>query len=126
MLGFLCWAWSRSMTWNDGGTEWYKGRAYTLGQGSGALYLVVQDLGRNPDHIPQRGVGVPWRRTDEKPWLRPAFEKKSGRGLERYWVAHWVIVLLFLAPWCIFLILRWLRRKRIANRSSKSCGHRSA
>ena len=112
MLCFLSWAWVRSITWNDAAAEWYKGRAYTIGQGSGSLYLVIIELGRNPDHPPAKGRGTS-RSPEELPWVRPAFERKLSPGLQRYRVAHWVLLLLFFLPWSGFLASRWLRSRRL-------------
>lgn len=110
-LCFVGWAWVRSMTWNDAACEWFDGQYYTIGQGSGAFYLVIQPRESVLSHTPNptRGVGTPWRREKGQPWLRPAFETKSSPTLQRYWVAHWVILLLLLCPWAAFLSWRLYR-----------------
>lgn len=106
VIAFLGWAWLRSATWGDAVCEPIRHRTCVLGQGSGAFYLVVYPGSSSAPPRPARGFSS-YRRDPAGIWLRPAIAWNLDMGLQRYWIAHWFLILLFVVPWSGWLIWRW-------------------
>ena len=110
VLGSLGWAWVRSYSywemvmWVSSAT----GERHSVQQTCGQLgYWKEPDMG-----IP---AGFSFDRTPvewEAPWFGHWYGSASGEPDGTHFLAHWVVVLVFLIAWGSFLAWRWWRMKR--------------
>ena len=105
VLGFLGWAWVRSMARYDG-LFWYSvgGTITGASNSGGLLHLVIETPGARLPANP--GINVVSRTLAARDWWPRAFQNTS--------VAHWFLMLLFLVPWISFLAWR-VRKQRKPN-----------
>lgn len=115
VIVFLGWAWMRSISRMEGG-EYFTALTGPgmIAQRSGTVIFAWNDPTAGGD--PVRFLSVEAGTEDES--LPPAFELDRW-DMEQGWgestrcaIAHWFLILLFLAPWSGWLIWRWRAMSR--------------
>ncbi|HEY1120549.1 MAG TPA: hypothetical protein VGE67_03080 [Haloferula sp.] len=109
-LGFLGWAWVRSMSNLDTWEAAKATRAFAVSNNASWVVLVFRET--TPLDVP--GISHLSTRIEGDSWFPIAAEVESDDATMRAArVAHWLLILLFLLPWTAFLAWRW-RRMRTA------------
>jgi hypothetical protein len=118
VLGFLAWMWSKSR----GNVDYVEVRSepYTAyGATSAGCYIAFRSL----DGGFAEPIGIKSASNAASPpytgtWFPQPFKTvHNDNGLfvsSSYFVAHWLLMLLFLLPWAAFLAWRWRRMRRVA------------
>jgi hypothetical protein len=120
VLGFLGWAWVRSMDHRD---------AFDFGVGAD-MWQIDSNFGtisasRHAQLGPGRGIDfLGFTSEPGGGYMREfprAFEHVTLENFPRskWWtVADWFVILLFLVPWVLFLAWRWWRMKRLTGKTT--------
>jgi len=110
VLGFLGWAWVRSMKVREGVAFVNAESRLILSHSVGHCELFVAP-GWYEKTGPElfSGEPMPWNIVK---WFQPwaAIERPTVEEGSLVQVAHWLLILLFLIPWSAFLAWRWRRQ----------------
>ncbi|MCW1926306.1 hypothetical protein OKA05_27375 [Luteolibacter arcticus] len=107
VLGFLAWAWGRSMGNTDGFMWWSPGVAVMGGQSAGQVHLAWDGSRPYPAgqmvwiHEPISTVGEP---RFPQGWVWERYPRQIQVA-----VAHWLVMGVFAVAWAGFLGWRWRR-----------------
>jgi hypothetical protein len=112
VLGFIGWAWVRSMTWDEN----ISGRSF------GWVWEVFQDPGQfwmgccaDPFLLRTVGFYSLERDPEMRTWFQPAYHRATSPYSSQFYYfgfAHWYLILLFLIPWSGWLFFHWKREQK--------------
>ena len=111
VLGFLSWAWTKSMDDTLLWTPWDQ-CSVSITSGNGALDLFLTE---DPALTMEGGLIHLTLDRDSLHWFPAPFKSYTspvGKGIS---IAYWLIILLIFDSWLIFLFVRWWRRKHQPN-----------
>jgi hypothetical protein len=115
VLGFLGWAWVRSMrvcdvvTWGNSSGSW----GWSLDHGSSQIWLGIERVYQSgPFPAGFDFQSLPHNDESLKSVFVP-FTLKSGSGYTDLGVSHWFLILLFFIPWVSFLAWRVRRQRKL-------------
>lgn len=120
MLGFLGWAWVRSMSHRDSVDLWIGANSWGFHSVGGQVEIERVRLPSSLGWISRFQVDSDDGHGFGQEWFPPAVTHVRVGSDWIFWTAAWwLLVLLFLVPWISFLVLRRRRLKGSAERCAE-------